>query len=101
MSKPYWIPNPVRREVSIKSDGYCFHCKKRATSVFIDRWGIPRFKDENDNAFELDHIKPLWNGGKTNIKNLVLSCRDCNRKKKRINQKNEKDIKKIIQSFNH
>lgn len=32
-------------------------------------------------SFEVDHILPEFSGGKTEISNLILSCRSCNRSK--------------------
>ena len=31
--------------------------------------------------FEIDHIKPVFRGGRNIINNLLLSCRSCNRGK--------------------
>lgn len=50
----------------------------------FDQWGIPRFFDEKEIVFEYDHLKAQMNGGKTTLNNIVLSCRSCNRTKKRI-----------------
>lgn len=99
MKPTYWIPNNVRRIVSIKSEGKCFHCKKKASSASQDRWGILRFKDEQGIAFELDHLIPRRDGGSCDEHNLVLSCRQCNRTKKRVMLDYEEQTKKVLDSF--
>lgn len=48
-----------------KSNGLCWYCG----------YDI-RFK-----APEIDHVHPVVSGGTNDIRNLVLSCSDCNRKK--------------------
>lgn len=100
MKHTYWIPNMVRRLVNIKSDGKCSHCGREANSVKQDRWGILHFKDENGIPFELDHLIPRRSGGSSDTANLVLSCRKCNRTKKRIMLDHEEDTKKILNRFN-
>ena len=52
----------------------------------LDRWSIPHFKDEKEISFELDHVLPRYKKGKTDANNLVLSCRSCNRTRKRITE---------------
>ena len=45
--------------------GICYHCKER-------------FKPEE---LTMDHVIPVARGGKSNKKNCVPSCKDCNSKK--------------------
>jgi 5-methylcytosine-specific restriction protein A len=45
--------------------GVCYHCKQRFS------------KEE----LTMDHLIPLARGGKSTKKNLVVSCKDCNRDK--------------------
>lgn len=53
----------VRAEVWAKTDGHCWHCKKR----------LNPFSD-----FHVDHVMPRSMGGSDLIENLVPSCAACN-----------------------
>lgn len=95
MRKQIWIPNPIRREVSLKSKGICYKCGVKATSATLDRWKIPKFF-LNEIPFEIDHIIELSKGGETTVKNLAISCRSCNRKRDKIeNSKAHELVEKI------
>jgi len=102
MRKQTWIPNPIRREVSLSSNGQCYQCKIKADSAKLDRWKIPKFYIKKI-PFEIDHIIPLSKGGKTTIKNLALSCRSCNRKRSRLDTtvNATKMVNKINRSGSH
>ncbi len=94
--KKSWIPNPVRREVSVRDKGVCQHCNKRATSIRLDRFKIPKFLDENGKPYELDHIIPERSGGLHTPNNLVLSCQNCNRSKA---IKNHNEAERLISEW--
>lgn len=55
----------IKRTVYEKQNGKCFICKKKC----------------NIEDMEADHWKPWHKGGKTEIKNCRMLCRDCNREK--------------------
>lgn len=57
-----YIPVQVRAEVWKRDQGRCKNCGSNF-------------------SLELDHIKPFAIGGKTNIENLRLLCRNCNQRK--------------------
>lgn len=40
-----------------------------------------RYCGDKNGPFEFDHVYPYVKGGETSIKNIVLSCSDCNRRK--------------------
>jgi len=56
-----------REAITIRDNFKCVYCRKEITSV---------------NDLEIDHIIPLLQGGKSNYSNMVLSCKQCNQKKK-------------------
>lgn len=58
------IPTENIRALINTSDGLCTYCRKELTD-----------------DFEIDHIHPVSRGGKSNIENLCLACRLCNRSK--------------------
>lgn len=59
------ISKKLRFEVFKRDSFTCQYCGKMAPDVVL----------------EVDHIEPVKGGGKTNIMNLVTSCKDCNRGK--------------------
>lgn len=99
MKKNTWIPNQIRRDVAIRDRGVCHWCEKKALTVKLDQWGIPRFYDENKIAYEHDHLIPEEKGGKTKLKNVVLSCRKCNRTRKRLPDDKTNEIKELIDEW--
>lgn len=99
MKTTTWIPNPIRRDLSIRSKGLCEMCKEKAKSFKQDRWGILRFYDQDAKSFEVDHILPIYKGGKTDMGNLRLVCRKCNRSRKRKTEEYEQVTNEIIKSF--
>lgn len=65
MAKRKNISKTMRFEV-FKRDGFtCQYCGRHAPDVLL----------------EIDHIKPVADGGDNSILNLITSCRDCNRGK--------------------
>lgn len=59
------ISKTLRFEVFKRDKFTCQYCGRMAPDVIL----------------EVDHIKPVAEGGKNNILNLITSCRDCNRGK--------------------
>lgn len=66
----------------------------------LDQWKIPRFYDENEVAFEHDHLVEEKDGGKTVLDNIVLSCRKCNRSRRRISKNKINELKKLDKEIN-
>lgn len=59
------ITKKMRFEVFKRDSFRCQYCGRHAPDVIL----------------EVDHIKPVAEGGKTTMLNLITSCRDCNRGK--------------------
>ena len=59
------ISKKMRFEVFKRDSFRCQYCGKSAPEVIL----------------EVDHIKPVADGGKNTMMNLITSCRDCNRGK--------------------
>lgn len=59
------ISKKTRFEVFKRDSFKCQYCGKSAPEVVL----------------EVDHIKPVAEGGKTTMLNLITACRDCNRGK--------------------
>lgn len=59
------LSKTLRFEVFKRDKFTCQYCGRMAPDVIL----------------EIDHIKPVKDGGKSDILNLVTSCRDCNRGK--------------------
>ena len=59
------ISNKLRFEVFKRDSFTCQYCGRKAPEVVL----------------EVDHIKPVAEGGKNNILNLITSCFECNRGK--------------------
>lgn len=95
-----WISHEVRRRVVLKSKGRCFHCKKMAAKAAVDARRLPSLYDEKGRKFHIDHLKPLWQGGEDKESNLVVSCPDCNLKKKKQTLLYKKEVDKFIEMVN-
>ena len=76
-----------RNVISLRDKGMCRICGKRAQ---YSKWkhGYWHFyevvyhnSDEYHLCFKIDHIVPLFQGGKADIDNLQLVCMKCNREK--------------------
>ena len=69
------LTKKVRFEVFKRDSFTCQYCGRTAPSVIL----------------EVDHIKPVCDGGQNELINLITSCFDCNRGKgkRRINSNNE------------
>lgn len=59
------LSKKVRFEVFKRDSFTCQYCGAKAPDVIL----------------EIDHIKPIFEGGTNDIMNLITSCRDCNRGK--------------------
>ncbi len=59
------LPSKLRFDVLNRDNHTCKYCGKKPPEVIL----------------EVDHIKPVSEGGKDEIENLFTSCRDCNRGK--------------------
>lgn len=94
------IPKQIKVAVYERDNNTCQYCGKQG--LLINRYGKPTiveikegksfslsykqdgtsfYNGHNVIPFEIDHIKPLIDGGGNYIDNLILSCRYCNRKK--------------------
>jgi len=72
------IGKKMRFEVFKRDKFTCQYCGRKAPDVIL----------------EVDHIKPVAEGGKNTILNLITSCRDCNRGKGKVRlEENEEVVK--------
>jgi 5-methylcytosine-specific restriction endonuclease McrA len=95
VAKSKWkvIPKALKLLVINRNNLTCQNCGKKG--IYTNHYG-PRVIEkekrkmwnwdgtefyEQEIAFEFDHIIPRSRGGKTELKNLQLLCRECNRKK--------------------
>lgn len=78
MAKREPITKKMRFEVFKRDKFTCQYCGRMAPDVIL----------------EVDHIKPVAAGGKTEMINLVTSCRDCNRGKGKRELSDDTAIKK-------
>jgi len=67
-----------RYEVFKRDDFTCQYCGREAPDVIL----------------EVDHIKPIVEGGSNDLTNLVTSCRDCNRGKGARELSDNSEVKK-------
>lgn len=58
------ISNQLRLEVTKRANGFCEYCRSDS--------------DFSDSPFDIEHIVPISQSGKTEIENLALSCHGCN-----------------------
>jgi 5-methylcytosine-specific restriction endonuclease McrA len=61
-----YIPDKLRELVITRAKGLCEYCQTNRDIVVY---------------MEIDHIKPISKGGKTDAINLCLACVNCNRAK--------------------
>lgn len=59
------VPNEIREEVLKRDNFTCQYCGRKGEGVEL----------------EIDHIIPMTRGGKTDIRNLITACKECNRAK--------------------
>ena len=62
-----YIPEELRRLVSIRANYRCEYCRLRELYSFF--------------SFQMEHIVSLKHGGKTVAENLALACQICNNNK--------------------
>lgn len=72
------IPKKIRFEVFKRDKFTCQYCGQMAPDVIL----------------EIDHIKPVAEGGENDILNLITACRDCNRGKGKTQLCDDSVIKK-------
>ena len=77
------ISKKMRFEVFKRDNFTCQYCGKMAPDVVL----------------EVDHIKPVADGGDNNILNLITSCHDCNRGKGKRTLKDNQELKKQQQQL--
>lgn len=72
------ISKKLRFEVFKRDSFRCQYCGRNAPDVIL----------------EVDHIKPVAEGGKNTLLNLITSCRDCNRGKGKRTLGDNAEVKK-------
>ena len=82
-----FIPTHIRRQVIKRDRCICQYCGKQGKFTthygprVIEKVKYYKYPYYREIAFEIDHVIPEILGGKTELTNLVLACRSCNRKK--------------------
>ena len=72
------LPKKIRFEVFKRDKFTCQYCGRMSPDVIL----------------EVDHIKPVAEGGENDLLNLVTSCRDCNRGKGKTRISKSAELKK-------
>lgn len=78
MGKRKTLSKKIRFEVFKRDKFTCQYCGRMAPDVVL----------------EVDHIKPVAEGGNDGILNLITSCRDCNRGKGKVRLSDTQEVKK-------
>lgn len=78
MSNRQQISKKTRFEVFKRDKFKCQYCGRMSPDVIL----------------EVDHIKPVAEGGTNDLLNLITSCRDCNRGKGKTRISDESELKK-------
>ena len=78
------ISKKIRFEVFKRDHFACKYCGREAPSVIL----------------EIDHIKPIVEGGDNSLFNLVTACKDCNSGKGGVTLENKQEILKQKQELN-
>lgn len=78
MGKRKTLSKKIRFEVFKRDKFTCQYCGRMAPDVVL----------------EVDHIKPVAEGGNDGILNLITSCRDCNRGKGKVRLSDNQEVKK-------
>lgn len=79
------ISKKLRFEVFKRDSFTCQYCGRKAPDVVL----------------EVDHIKPVAQGGTNTILNLITSCRECNRGKGKKNCQRIRPWKRNATSLKH
>ncbi len=90
MAKKKNIPSKIKSQVVLRDKGICQICGTKGEIVDLG-WEIKAYQDRGhiyQCCFEIDHIIPESKGGKTELENLQLLCRHCNRSKGAKEMKN-------------
>jgi 5-methylcytosine-specific restriction endonuclease McrA len=98
--KQTWIPLPIRRQTTLESKGICALCGKKASKAKLADKNIIKFYDERGIVFEIDHIQPLYKGGKTVATNLRILCASCNRRRKKLDDKTVDETDRLLSEIN-
>lgn len=77
------ISKKIRFEVFKRDKFTCQYCGSSSPDVIL----------------EVDHTKPVADGGDNNIMNLITSCRDCNRGKGKVRLDDSQEVKKQKQAM--
>lgn len=87
-----FVPLSLKKEI-VERDGFkCCICKKYLCTLPIDS---ERFVKMGAGLFDIDHIVPVNQGGRATLENLRLTCRHCNRaRKKRLSTEEIIEISK-------
>ena len=72
------LSKKIRFEVFKRDSFKCQYCGRSSPDVIL----------------EIDHIKPVAEGGKNTLLNLITSCRDCNRGKGKNKLSDNTEVKK-------
>ena len=67
-------------DVYDKNDSCCWHCGKKLSFSNYGKFG-------KKGAWEIDHSRPLAQGGTDNLNNLVPACISCNRSKQDLHSR--------------
>jgi len=78
------IPQRIRCAVSLRDKGICQNCGKKGVLFYGNTTHCQVFEREKlwgrKLSFETGHILPESLGGEAVMENLVLLCRECNRR---------------------
>lgn len=79
------LPKKIRFEVFKRDKFTCQYCGQQAPDVIL----------------EVDHIKPVAEGGTDDMINLITACRDCNRGKGKRLLEDRTEVKKQRDELQH
>ena len=80
------IPAALRREVIKVAKGFCEYCRSDS--------------DFSESPFDVEHIVPISQNGKTEIENLALSCHGCNLYKSNRTESYDVASERVSRLFN-
>lgn len=94
------VRGELRRQISLRDRGRCRHCKVKASRAEINKRGEIVFYDKLGKIFHIDHLKPVSEGGKNNLDNLVLSCVNCNTSVRRKLVYRNTEVGRLLKEIN-